>query len=142
MKNLLIILLLFVSLGAGAQKRDSSGLARAMFDLNKSLIKKDTAALNKQLRDDVRYYHSNGWLQVKKDVTEDLYNGKLTYKEISAKIESVHLNGDIGQIRTVLDVDVSLNGKPIQLKLKVVQVWVWKENKWELYSRHSEKITA
>ena len=90
----------------------------------------------------MRYYHSNGWLQVKKDVIEDLYNGKLTYKEISAKIESVHLNGDIGQIRTVLDVDVSLNGKPIQLKLKVVQVWVWKENRWELYSRHSEKITA
>mgnify|MGYP003348378219 FL=1 len=135
-------MLLFVSFCAGAQKRDSSGLARAMFDLNKSLIKKDTAALNKQLRDDVRYYHSNGWLQVKKDVIEDLYNGKLTYKEISAKIESVHLNGDIGQIRTVLDVDVSLNGKPIQLKLKVVQVWVWKENRWELYSRHSEKITA
>lgn len=142
MRNLLVILLLFVSFGAGAQKRDSAGLARVMFDLNKSLITKDTAALSKQLRDDVRYYHSNGWLQVKKDVIEDLYNGKLTYKEISAKIESVHLNGDIGQIRTVLDVDVSLNGKPIQLKLKVVQVWVWKENRWELYSRHSEKITA
>jgi hypothetical protein len=136
----LVAILLFLSTGAFAQKPDTMKLAWSVHAFNTALVKKDTVQLNRFLRDDVRYYHSNGWLQLKKDMIDDLYNGKLTYNQINASSPMIHFDGNIAQVGTMADVDVTMNGKQIQLKLKVVQVWIWKNKKWEMYSRHSEKV--
>jgi len=140
MKRFLLILLLFVSIGAFAENIDSISLARTIRVFNKALVNKDTVALNWLLMDDVHYYHSNGWLELKRDVIEDLYNGKLVYREMDATLQGIRFTGNIAQARMVADVDVALNGKPIQLKLQIVQVWVRKNGRWIMHSRHSERI--
>lgn len=140
MRYLVTIVLLFISIGAFAQKEDSVSLTRAIHAFNKALVTKDTASLERLLRDDVHYYHSNGWLELKRDVIEDLYNGKLTYNQLNVTLQGVRFTGSIAQARMVADVDVALNGKPIQLKLQIVQVWTRKEGRWVMYSRHSERI--
>jgi hypothetical protein len=123
-----------------AQKPDAAKLSTVANVLNSALVSRDTIALKNILRDDLHYYHSNGWMQSKRDMIDDLYNGKLIYSKISAGSQEVHLMGEIGQVKAVADVEAVMNGKPIQLKLKVVQVWYWKDNEWRMYSRHSEKI--
>lgn len=140
MRFLLAILLLFISIGAFGQKPDSATLIRSVADLNDALINRDTTRLKILLRDDLHYYHSNGWMQSRRDIIDDLFNGKLTYDKVSQESRAIRLRGNIAQVKTVVDIEAVLNGKPIQLKLKVVQVWVWKNSRWELFSRHSEKI--
>ena len=73
MRNLLTILLLVVSFGVFAQKPDSVSLTRAVHAFNKALINKDTVELDRLLRGDVHYYHSNGWMQSKREIIEDLF---------------------------------------------------------------------
>ncbi len=140
MRYLLIILTLFISIGGFAENADSISLARTIRVFNKALVNRDTVELNRLLKDDVHYYHSNGWLQLKRDVIEDLYNGKLTYKEVNATMQGIKFTGNIAQARMIADVDVALYDKRIKMKLQVVQVWLRREGRWVLYSRHSEKI--
>jgi hypothetical protein len=140
MRKFLTILLLFISIGAFAQKPDSVMLSRCVHAFNKALVDKDTVELNRLLRDDVHYYHSNGWLQLKHGIVDDLSSGKLVYESISATLQGIHMMGNIAQAKMTADLDVTMNGKPARLKLKVVQVWVWNNGKWEMFARHSEKI--
>lgn len=140
MRYLVTIVLFFISIGAFAENADSVSLVRTIRLFNKALVNKDSVILNRLLTDDVHYYHSNGWLELKQDVIEDLYNGKLVYRQVNATLQGIRFNGNIAQARMVADVDVALNGKPIQLKLQIVQVWLKRKNRWMMYSRHSEKL--
>lgn len=147
MKYLLIILGLFFSTAVFAQEPvvakaapDSMDLVSSIADLNGSLVSRDTVRLRYLLRDDLHYVHSNGWKQSKRDIIRDLYNGKLTYKKIAAGSQTIHLMGDIAQVKNEIAVEAVMDGKPIQLQLRVVQIWAWKNDHWSLFSRRSEKI--
>ena len=71
---------------------------------------------------------------------EDLYNGKLTYKKISTSNQSLHfISKDLASVNMTAEIDAVLNSKPMHLSLDVVQMWSWKENRWELFSRLSKR---
>ena len=71
---------------------------------------------------------------------EDLYNGKLTYKKINVSNKSLHFIGkNLASVQMTAEIDVELNSKPMHLNLDVVQMWSWKENRWELFSRLSKR---
>jgi hypothetical protein len=138
--------------------------------LDKALITRDTVALKKLLNDHVLYGHSNGWIESKKHVIEDLYNGKLIYKSIQdlgyygtgGKVEknslwidtrptdkdSLYKDHFLGgftrravTITSIYDVDVVVEGKQIQLRLSVMQVWQKKGKHWRLIARQSVKVS-
>ena len=140
MRYLLITLMLLVSSSVLAAMPDSTSLARSVEELNSALISKDTMTLRRLLKDDVHYYHSNGWLQLRKDITMDLYNGKLTYKQIDTKSQNIRVRGNGGTARMNVDVDVVMMGKQLQFKLDVFQQWVWVNNGWKLVARKSQKV--
>lgn len=140
MRYSLFILLLFAGIHAFGAQPDSARLRKAVVALNSALIKKDTVQLKMLLKDDIHYIHSNGWMELKKDVINDLYNGKLTYKKINVSSEKIGLNGTVGTVEMEADLDVLLDGKPVQLKLKINQLWTWKNDRWELFTRRSIKI--
>lgn len=133
-------MLLFIAVGAFAQRRDTTGLAWCVREFNSALVNKDTVELNWLLRDNIHYIHSNGWIQSKNDIINDLYNGKLTYKNIDITSRTVKLNGAIGAVEMIANVDILMDGKPMHLSLKINQLWTWKTDRWELFSRMSEKV--
>ena len=73
---LLVISTLFINIGVFAQKTDTISLKKAVAELNDALVKRDTVQLKKLLDDKVNYGHSNAWVQTKRDIINDLYNGK------------------------------------------------------------------
>ncbi|MFI5195490.1 MAG: nuclear transport factor 2 family protein [Chitinophagales bacterium] len=140
MKYFVTILLLFVSFGVFAQKQDTKSLEQATDNLDKALLKKDTVELKMLLSNELSYGHSNGWIESKREVIDDLFNGKLIYKQISRLSQNVSVDGNVASVRSVADLDVVLNGKPVQLKLSILQVWIWKNKNWVLFARQSVKI--
>lgn len=138
MKCLVTILLLFISIGGFAQKQKD--LETSVTDLDKALVNKDSVMLKSLLSDELSYGHSNGWIESKREVIQDLFNGKLTYKQINKQSQVVNVVGKVAAVRVVIDVDVEMNGKAIQLKLSVLQVWVWENKHWVLFARQSTKI--
>lgn len=120
-----------------AQTADTKSLLSAVADFDNALINADSTALKQLLSDKVSYGHSNGWVETKKEVIADLYNGKLDYKKISASDIEVKTEGSTAWTRMVADIDVLMDGRELNFKLKVLQVWVWKNKRWQLFARQS-----
>ena len=141
MKNLIAILFCFVSYGLFAQELpDHKSLRHAMKDFDRALISRDSTALKWLLEDQVTYGHSNGWIETKKDVIADLFNGKLVYKEIKPTGQEIVIVGKTASARYNVDIDVLMDGKLMQFKLKVLQSWIWENEHWVLFARQSVKI--
>jgi hypothetical protein len=136
MKQLFVIILLFVSVGSYAQYT----VQENMKFLDEALVKKDTAALNRLLHEKLSYGHSNGWIESKKDVIADLLNGKLVYSEIDSKELSSVQEGDITIVRTETKIKYLLEGKEGELKLHVMLVWQRVGYQWQLIGRQSTKM--
>ncbi len=140
MRYLVTILLLFVSISIFAQKPDTKALDKAIADFDKALINRDSVALNHLLSNDLFYGHSNGWVETKKELIADLFNGKLIYKTINAKEEHRTIESNSTAVRSYAEIDCVMDGKPLSFKLKVLQVWTWKNKHWELFARQSVKM--
>jgi len=140
MKYLVTILLVISANCLFAQKPDSLNLLVSVKTLDEALVKQDTNQLGRLLSNELTYGHSNGWVQTKREVIDDLHNGKLSYKNIKGSDKKVVLEGNMASVRMDAEITAVLNGNPLQLKLKVLQVWVWKDKHWKLFARQSVKI--
>jgi len=139
MRYTVTIFLLFISMVVSAQKADTISLKKAVAQLNDALVKRDTVQLKKLLDDRLNYGHSNAWIQTKGEIIADLYNGTLTYTAINQEQGQVTTDGNTALVRAVTNIDVVMKGKPMQFKLNILQVWIYK-NGWRLFGRQSVKI--
>ena len=146
MRQLLLILMLVVSVGAAAKPRikpDSANLRKAMTELYTAMVKKDTVAMGKLVHKKISYGHSNGWIENKKEMMANLYNGKLVYLKIDQSNEQVEIVRETATVRSTMDIDATLDGKTSSFKLHVLQVWVWKDKEgWKLLGRQSLSVKS
>lgn len=138
MRSIVTISLLFIYSTVFAQ--DEKGLQLAAADFHSALIAKDTAKLKNILSEKLVYGHSNGWKENRQEMINNLYNGTIQYLKIQSADEQVTIEGNTGCIRATLDIDVIMEGKTLPFKLNGLQVWVWKNKKWQLLSRQSVKL--
>lgn len=136
MKQLLVIILLFVSVGGFAQYN----VQENMKFLDEALVSKDTTVLNKILHEQLSYGHSNGWVETKKDVIANLLNGRLSYSKVESKELSSDQAGEITIVRAESKIKYVLDGKDGELKLHVMQVWMRVGYQWQLIGRQSAKL--
>jgi hypothetical protein len=139
MRIFLIILLITISGGLFAQS-DSIQLTRSMKALEVGLLRKDSVLLRSVLHEKLVYGHSNGWIEKKQDVIDDLFNGTLTYRILQQYQPQIIFEGDMALVRSNPDIEVLMKGTPVKLKLHVLQVWVKTNKNWQLISRQSTKI--
>ncbi len=138
--SLIVIFLLLLSQNVFAQqKKDSTGLYQAVLNLNKALVQRDEQTLNKVLSNKLTYGHSNGWIEHKKELIEDLFNGKLTYTNIQLTQTNIAIDENVGAVRSKGVFEVIMGNQQLRFKLSVLQVWIWKKGKWVLMSRQSVK---
>ncbi len=118
----------------------TSFLKDAVAKLDKALIAKDTVVLKQLLHNDVTYGHSNGWVETKADVIKDLVTGKLAYNKIETKSIKWTITNNVATMRNSSEISYELEGKPGELHLHVVQVWLKTNKGWQLLTRQSTKI--
>jgi hypothetical protein len=121
---------------------DSVSLKEAMSALDKALVNKDEKALVQLLDADVSYGHSNGWVQNKTDILNDLKSGKLVYDRIeNTSTAIIAINNTWAIVRTNTNAQGRSAAVPaFDLKLHVLQVWLKTKNGWQLLARQSTKI--
>ena len=120
--------------------QDSLNLRRTMMQLNTALVQKDSSTLNKLLADQLSYAHSNGWIETKHQILEDLYNGVLSYNNITIITDSIAVDGDKGIVKLTGDFYVQMKGEDMKFRLNVAQMWVWENKQWKLLKRKSVKV--
>ena len=134
-----IFLITLLSAATYAQSAEQGvlDLSRKKFDW---LITGQADSLEKLLDGRIQYIHSNGWIQNKREVLDDMRAGKLVYKKITVKEASARVYGKAA-ILTGLGTFEGVNGgTPFLLDLRYTEVYVWTSNRWTLASRHSNRM--
>lgn len=134
----LVFILFFVYSSAFAQ---GSSLEGSVSGISAALLKKDTVMLKQLLHEKVSYGHSNGWIETRQELFKNLYNGVLVYSSINEKLIAIETYGNTATVRTEAEVDVTVEGTRIQLKLHIFQAWVKDKKGWRLLGRQSTKVS-
>ena len=89
------------------------------------------------LHPELQYIHSNGWVEDKNEVLDNLKSGYLSYNELKYKEAEVRLFGETAIITGLAEFNVALEGRRIVLDLLYSETWYKSENGWQLIHRHA-----
>jgi hypothetical protein len=131
-----ILLLFFVIKQVNAQK--DSTLIKESINIHKLFVH-NQQALKTKLHNALTYGHSNGWVETKKDVLQNLNSKNLLYNNIDEDSMQQNIDGKIGYVRFLGKFNVTMKGNQNTFKLKVLEVWIKTKNKWQLYARQAVK---
>lgn len=138
MKFLISILFLSVSFSCVAQT-DEEKLISTIKEFHQALVKKNTVSINQQTDKALSYGHSNGWVENKTDIINDLQTGYISYQYFKEDSIAVTINGNMANVRFVADITATLKGTTSNFHLKVLEVWVKKGKRWVLFARQAVK---
>jgi hypothetical protein len=100
----------------------------------------DGAALEKLLDSGLEYSHSNGKLDSKSSFIASLKDGSLDYVSLDPTIQGLRLFGDVGVIRGLVKVAVSIDGKNSEFTIGYSDVWLWKDGRWQMTEWRSTRM--
>lgn len=97
-------------------------------------------SLRWMLDDNLMYVHSNGWIETKADVINDLKTGKLVYRQVDIKEASVRLYESTAIVTGNGAFSGVNSGTEFSLNLSFTEVYVKKNGRWVLASRHANRL--
>jgi len=139
MKSFIYLILLF-SIGLNAQSIQE--LTKTISRFDQALVKKDTATLSFILHENVSVTHSNGFTEDKSKMKENTVSTFIKYNQIQqnpdAEFVKIHENSYI--VYRFINVKGIYDMYDFSMKLRLMEVWVWEENRWQLIGRQSLEI--
>jgi hypothetical protein len=92
------------------------------------------------LHPEVNYIHSNGWVEHKSEVIENIQTGKLTYTNVEVLDANFTISENTAIVLGTGMFSVSLNGKPIVIKLLYTEVYTTIDKIPQLIHRHACRL--
>jgi hypothetical protein len=134
------VLLCLISLSAGAQ----TDTERAVLKLSERkfawLINQQTDSLNMLLDARIQYIHSNGWVQSRQEVFDDMTSGKLEYKLINIRSTMVRLYGHTAIVTGRGRFVGNREGTEFDMELSYTEVYIKEKKNWKLVTRHANRM--
>jgi len=137
MKSFLLIFFSLVFICSYAQQTNEEKLIAIVKEFHQALVNKNTGSLNQQTDKALSYGHSNGWVETKKDLINDLETGLISYQGFKEDSITVNINGNVANVRFKAEINATMNGTSSSLKLRVLEVWVKKSKRWVLFARQA-----
>lgn len=139
MKKYFVITLLFASFWAQAQSSELTVL-----DLSKKkfgwMIRMKYDSLQAALDDRLMFIHSNGWVENKQEFIQDIKSGKLRYTNIQVLEATARIYSSTAIVTGKGNFQVTLDGNNLELTLSYTEVYIQKDGKWLLASRHANRM--
>jgi hypothetical protein len=139
----IFVIIIFLAL-VSVQSFSQSNTEQAVLKLSQKkfswLINKQTDSLKSVLDDRLMFVHSNGWTETKQELLDDLKNGKLDYISIDVSEASVRVFESTAVVTGKGKFSVEVDGNPLVINLFYTEVYILKNKKWLLASRHSNRM--
>jgi len=97
-----------------------------------ALISGDADRLEVLLHDQLVYTHSTGAVERKPEMLTKLRAGRYVYHRIQHPIEEILVIGSTALVLQSMKVDVSVDGRLLQLTSRSLAVWVEANGEWRL----------
>ena len=118
---------------------DEEKLTVTVKEFHQALVKKNTVSINQQTDKALSYGHSNGWVETKVEMINDLETGFISYQAFKEDSIVISMNGNMANVRFVAEVNATVKGVNSTFRLKVLEVWVKKSKRWVLFGRQAVK---
>jgi hypothetical protein len=119
-----------------AQGEDAK-LLKTVKAFHQDLVQANTVSINQQTDRALSYGHSNGWVETKTELIGNLEKGYMRYIRYEEDSFRVAVNGNLAHVRFLADIEAALDGQKGQFRLRVLEVWVKKGNRWLLFARQA-----
>jgi len=104
------------------------------------MISKQFDSLSLLLDADLKYIHSNGWVESKEDLLANLRSEKLVYKQVTVSETKVNLTHHVAIVSGKGLFSVILENQKLEIPLMYSEIYVKQKGKWLLLHRHSNKL--
>jgi hypothetical protein len=138
--SVLLIVFTLATLSVFAQSKTEQqilDLSKRKFDW---LINKQYDSLDLLLDDQLKYIHSNGWVQSKKEVMDDSRSGKLVYQKVDVMESAVRIYDKTAIVTGKGKFSGVNSNNPFALELTYTEVYIKNKNRWLLASRHANRM--
>ena len=133
----IIFLLICTCTQAQSTEQTVLDLSKKKFGL---MIRMQFDSLNAVLDDRLMFVHSNGWTETKKELIDDIKSGKLKYVNIQVLESTARVYPGTAIVTGKGKFTVLLDGNPLELNLFYTEVYILKDDKWLLATRHSNRL--
>jgi hypothetical protein len=141
MKKIILLVIVFISMNSFGQSKE----AEAVNQLHKKkftwLINKNYDSLNWLMDEQLTYIHSNGWIQTKKDVIDDLKSGKSDYGSVVVEESTVSMFDKCAVVKGKgIYKGLMPDKSEFNVHLLYTEVYVKIKKQWKLVLRQATKI--
>lgn len=134
------VLLLAISFCCKAQTSPQKQIADITNAMTKALLHPTKPVLDKLISADVSYGHSNGMVQSKPEIIENLLHGPFTFITIAIPSQTIKVLDKIAMVRQLMNVDYIEKGVKGKYKFGILLVWRQENNQWKLLARQAIKL--
>lgn len=121
---------------------EQAGVEAAVQALRTLMIEPDRARLEALACETLSYGHSNGWVETRDEFVANLLSGASDFVSIALSKQTVQIYGDTAIVRHDLDAHTNDGGKPAQVALHVMLVWLHRDGGWRLAARQAARRPA
>ncbi len=141
MKKILLLAFVFTSLVSFSQSKETEAVNQLHKKKFSWMINKKYDSLDLILDSQIKFIHSNGWIQSKAEMIDDLKSGKLNYTAITIEESNARLYNHTvvvtgkGTFKGLMPDNSEFN-----IHLLYTEVYVKTKKQWRLVSRQATKI--
>lgn len=123
-----------------AQSIENKEVSLIVETLHQAMINADKASLNQLTAYRLSYGHSNGIVESKTEFIENIVSGKSDFVTIDMSEQTISITDYVAIVRYQLIASTNNEGKPGNVKLKVLLVFEKEKGVWKLIARQALKL--
>jgi hypothetical protein len=132
--------ILGVAKGNAMATCNDAGLSGAVEAFRVAMLNADGKALADLSHDALSFGHSNGVVQSKEEFISTVVNQKEIFNKIRQTDHHNVVVNDFGIARHIFDADITFEGKPLLVKLGMLQVWKQEGGAWKMLARQAYRL--
>ena len=124
-----------------SQHVSEADVVAAVDRLMAAMVTADENILRSMLTDELVYAHSNGKVQSKSDLLEEIMNGERRFMRIETLDQTIQMAENAAVVQHIFKAETKYrNGDLGSLHVNVIQVWQLKNGDWKLLARQGYKL--
>jgi len=122
-----------------AQSVKIRNIQTAIDNLKNAMVSGDRLQLEKIASDKLSYGHSGGHIEGKSEFIEKIVSGKSDFVSIDFTEQTISVVGKNAIVRHQLSAVTNDNGKPGNVKIKVLLIFLKEKGQWKMLARQAIK---
>jgi ketosteroid isomerase-like protein len=138
--SFILIMMSVIVISASAQSKEEKQVAAAVEVLRKAIIDGDKTALENISSDALSFGHSSGKVQDKAAFVNALVSGESDFVTFDLSDQTIVVKDKTAIVRHKLKAQTNDGGKPGNVNIGVMLVWVKEKGNWKLMGRQAFKL--